>query len=152
MKNSASRASIALLPFVFVFLFSGAAQAQGLDARFEEIVDRYLAEFHGAGDGPSMRNDGSAAYYEDRLDVAREPTQGELVPPDLDANEGVYSARRDFALHAESFAREGDFIVRGFTGREENDHVCHLMAMKPLALDPLIARWAQPLPAISGTN
>jgi uncharacterized protein (DUF885 family) len=41
------------------------------DPAFESLIDRYLAEFRGVGTGPSRANDGSAAYYENRLDTAR---------------------------------------------------------------------------------
>lgn len=71
MKITTTRTPIVLLPLVLVFLFSGVSEAQRLDARFEAAVDRYLAEFHGAGDGPSRSNDGSADYYRNRVDVAR---------------------------------------------------------------------------------
>ncbi len=48
------------------------AATQKLDAGFEALIDRYLAEFHGVGEGPSMVNDGSAGYFENRLQTARE--------------------------------------------------------------------------------
>ncbi len=76
-----------LLAVILLAFASGAANAQRLDAGFERLVDRFLAEFHGAGDGPSMRNDGSAAYYENRVGVARsllgelaEIDRGDLTP------------------------------------------------------------------------
>ena len=53
-------------------VLSGHAAAQKPDAGFEALIDRYLAEFHGTGDGPSAVNDGSAAYYENRLQTARD--------------------------------------------------------------------------------
>lgn len=42
-----------------------------LEPAFELLVDKYLAEFHGVGAGPSAVNDGSADYHADRLQTAR---------------------------------------------------------------------------------
>ena len=47
------------------------ASPQKLDPAFESLVDRYLAEFHDVGAGTTAVNDGSAAYYQNRLDTAR---------------------------------------------------------------------------------
>jgi hypothetical protein len=49
-----------------------AAASKKLDPAFESLVDRYLAEFRGVGDGPSAVNDGSADYYGNRLQTARQ--------------------------------------------------------------------------------
>lgn len=65
------RAARICLTLVLALAVSAPVHAQRLDADFERLVDSYLAEFFGTGDGPSMRNDGSAAYYENRVAVAR---------------------------------------------------------------------------------
>lgn len=77
----------------------------------------------------------------ERLGLERRPTSGEVVPPHLTANDGVYSRKRTFALTAETIVESGGFVVRGYAGREKEDHVCHLMGMIPLALEPLKRRW-----------
>lgn len=48
-----------------------AAFAQKLDRTFESLIDDYLAAFHNAGEGSAAPNDGSAAYYSDQLDTAK---------------------------------------------------------------------------------
>lgn len=80
----------------------------------------------------------------DRLGLERRPASGEVVPPHLTANDGVYSKKRTFTLTAETIVEEGGFVVRGYAGREKEDHVCHLMGMRPLALEPLKRRWEAP--------
>ncbi len=47
------------------------ASSQKLDPAFEALIDEYLAEFHDVGAGTTAVNDGSAAYYQNRLDTAR---------------------------------------------------------------------------------
>ena len=47
------------------------ASSQKLDPAFESLIDKYLAEFHDVGAGTTAVNDGSATYYQDRLDTAR---------------------------------------------------------------------------------
>lgn len=47
------------------------AWSEKLDRSFEALIDNYLAEFHGVGEGPSASNDGSAEYYRQRLETAR---------------------------------------------------------------------------------
>lgn len=59
---------------VFLVLMSidaTAQNAQRLNPEFEGLIDKYLAEFHSVGDGPSAVNDGSADYYRNRLMTAR---------------------------------------------------------------------------------
>ncbi|MEO1202873.1 MAG: hypothetical protein AAFX10_09205, partial [Pseudomonadota bacterium] len=71
MSKSTMRPARICLTLVLLLAVSAPVHAQRLDADFERLVDSYLAEFFGTGDGPSMRNDGSAAYYENRVAVAR---------------------------------------------------------------------------------
>ena len=47
------------------------ASSQKLDPAFESLIDEYLAEFHDVGTWTTAVNDGSAAYYQNRLDTAR---------------------------------------------------------------------------------
>jgi hypothetical protein len=77
----------------------------------------------------------------DRVGVARKKTDGIVRAPTLVANEGVYSSRRSFDLHAETIAQSGGLVVRAFAGRDPADHVGHLMCLVPLALEPLVTRW-----------
>lgn len=80
----------------------------------------------------------------DRLSLRRRKTGGVVRAPTLDANEGVYSARRSFDLHAETIAERRGFVVRAFAGRDPSDHIAHLMCLVPLALEPLGTRWRDP--------
>ncbi len=61
-----------MLAIILLVAVSAEAAAQKLNPDFEALIDRYLAEFHGTGDGPSAVNDGSAGYYENRLQTARD--------------------------------------------------------------------------------
>jgi uncharacterized protein (DUF885 family) len=65
------RVSSLFLALTAGLVFAAAAAAQGPASAFEALIDRYLAEFHGVGDGPSAVNDGSADYYANRLETAR---------------------------------------------------------------------------------
>lgn len=47
------------------------AASDRLAKNFETLIDKYLAEFHGTGTGPSIANDGSATYFGNRLQIAR---------------------------------------------------------------------------------
>ncbi|MEM9877216.1 MAG: hypothetical protein AAF928_20125, partial [Myxococcota bacterium] len=90
-----------------------------------------------------------------RLGLQRKPAHLVVTPPRLDANDGVYSDAHTFALELETEVRRGGLTVLGFAGRDEEAHICHLMAMVPLALEPLRGRWAsrqnEPV-AIGGTT
>ncbi len=65
-----NRSIMALLSAGLLLCVATTATAQRLNPDFESLIDRYLAEFHGVGDGPSMANDGSAAYFENRVQAA----------------------------------------------------------------------------------
>jgi len=67
-----NRLSTVLLAASLTFFMAATATAQRLNPAFEALIDRHLAEFHGVGVGPSMVNDGSAAYFENRVQTARE--------------------------------------------------------------------------------
>ena len=59
------------LVLVLLMMNSIYAAAPKLEPAFESLIDKYLAEFRGVGKGPSAKNDGSATYFENRLDTAR---------------------------------------------------------------------------------
>jgi hypothetical protein len=80
----------------------------------------------------------------DRLDLERTPDARPVLPPSLTAIEGVYSSRKRFELSSASVARRKGFVVRGFAGRTPEDHIAQLLALGPLALEPLGERWHAP--------
>ena len=63
---------IVLLLLTLLMVSHVGAATKKLDPAFESLVDQYLAEFRGVGDGPSMPNDGSANYYQNRLETAQQ--------------------------------------------------------------------------------
>ncbi len=63
------RTNVLIIALLFASPLTAASQK--LEPAFESIVDRYLAEFHAVGAGPSAVNNGSEDYFKNRLQTAR---------------------------------------------------------------------------------
>jgi hypothetical protein len=83
----------------------------------------------------------SADLLLERIDLERKPDRGSVRVPRLRAVEGAYSASRRFDLDGESVARRQGLVVRGFRGRSPEAHIAQLLALAPLAFEPLRERW-----------
>ncbi|MEM1033691.1 MAG: hypothetical protein AAGN82_25370, partial [Myxococcota bacterium] len=75
------------------------------------------------------------------LGVPREEGGAPVSVPDLKVAHRAFPSGEKRWLEPSSVARRGDFIVRGFTGRDESAHIAHLAQMSQWALPQLVARW-----------